>query len=382
METLGGLLGGLGLLGVIAAALIALVILLILPWWAIIDCIVSARSNGAKAFGVIFLVLTWGLGSIFYGLFFSTSRVLRVFTVVAVVGFGVILVPSMISLFTGAGMAGKAQAERSRLEQEELIAQFQPGIISTDAIDPFHAVHFMYDQNRPRSASLARFTLAGPDLGMARDIDKNVRHVAFDAENERYFALTSHAFGTITPSSGRFTEVQVDPSLGDFGWPKGIAFDRARRQVYVMTSHVYTRFYRFDPRTSDWQSLPTEIRDISLVALAHSATEDCLYGLEHRYGDTALSRIYRFNDTGANVGAIALTPAIPVPDGLETAFQLHESGGQLVLVLPPLDLGRGSPDVGEPPPGKNRVFVVDPTTGEVLQPDTDAVALASSSIGS
>jgi hypothetical protein len=378
METLGGLLGGLGLAGVIAAALIALAVLLILPWWAIIDCIVSARSNGAKAFGVIFLVLTWGLGSIVYGLFFSASRVLRVFTVVAVVGFGVILVPSLISLFTGAGMAGVAQTERSRLEQEELISQFHPGSISTDAIDPFHAVHFMYDGSRPRSASLARFTVAGPDLGMARDIDKDVRHVAFDAENERYFALTSYAFGTITPSSGRFTEVQVDPSLGDFGWPKGIAFDRARRQVYVMTSHVYTRFYRFDPRTSDWEALPTEIRDISLVALAYSATEDCLYGLEHRYGDTVLSRIHRFNDAGANLGAIALHPAIPVPDGPETAFQLQESDGKLVLVLPPLDLGRRRPDEGQTVPGKNRVFVVDPTTGEVLQPETDAVALASS----
>jgi hypothetical protein len=380
METIAGLLGGLGLLGVVAAALIALVVLLILPWWAIIDCIVSARTNGAKAFGVIFLVLTWGLGSVVYGLFFSVSRALRIFTVVAIVGFGAILVPSVISLFTGAGLAGKAQNERNRLEHEELLSQFQPGTISIDAIDAFHAVHFMYDGRRPRSASLAQFTLSGPDLGVARDIDKDVRHVAFDAENERYFALTSHAFGTITPSSGRFTEVQVDPSLGDFSWPKGIAFDRTRRQVYVMTSHVYTRFYRFDPRTSDWQSLPTEIRDLTLAALAHSATEDCLYGLEHRYGDTALTRIHRFNDSGANIGSIDLEPAIPVPDGPEAAYQLHESGGMLVLVLPPFDLGRGHPGEAEAAPTESRVFVVDPATGNVLLPDVDPVAVASSSI--
>jgi hypothetical protein len=373
MEALGGLLGGLGLLGLVAGVLIAFVVLLILPWWAIIDCVVSARNNGAKAFGVIVLVLTWGLGSIFYGLFFSASRALRIFTLVAVLSFGVIVVPSLISLFTGAGLAGKAQADRSRLEQEELISQFEPGSISIDAVAPFHAVHFMYDERRPRSATLAQFTLAGPDLEMARDVDNDVRHVAYDDENERYFARTSHSFGTITPSSGRFTEVQVDPSLGEFSWPKGIAYDRARRHVYVMTSHVYTRFYRFDPRTSDWQSLPTEIRDLSLAALAHSPTEDCLFGLEYRYGDTALSRIHRFNDTGANLGAISLEPAIPVPDGLESAFQLHESGGKLVLVLPPLDLGR---------PTENRVFVVDPATGEVLRPEFDPVAVASSSTGS
>lgn len=373
METLGGLLGGLGLLGLVAAALIAFVVLLILPWWAIVDCIVSARSSGAKAFGVIFLVMTWGLGSIFYGLFFSASRALRIFTVLAVLGFGVVVVPSAISLFTGAGLAGKAQAERTRAEREELISQFQPGAISVDAVDPFHAVHFTYDEHRPRSATLAQFTLAGPDLQVARDVDKDVRHVAYDDENERYFALTSHAFGTITPSSGRFAEVQVDPALGEFSWPKGIAFDRAARQVYVMTSHVYTRFYRFDPRTSDWQSLPTEIRDLSLAALTHSPTENCLYGLEYRYGDSALNLIHRFNDSGANLGAISLQPAIPVPGGPEGPFQLHESGGKLVLVLPPLDLGH---------PAENRVFVVDPATGEVLRPAVDPVALASSSIGS
>ena len=49
-----------------------------------------------------------------------------------------------------------------------------------------------------------------------------------------------------------------------------------------------------------------------------------------------------------------------------------------MLVLPPLDLGRRRPHEGQTAPGKNRVFVVDPTTGKVLQPETDPVALASS----
>jgi hypothetical protein len=145
-----------------------------------------------------------------------------------------------------------------------------------------------------------------------------------------------------------------------------------------MTSHVYTRFYRFDPRTSDWQTLPTEVRDLSLAALAYSATEDCLYGLEHRYGDSALTRIHRFNDAGANLGSIVLEPAIPVPDGPESVYQLHESGGKLVLVLPPLDIDRGNRDQGETAPAGTRVLVVDPATGQVLQPDVDPLAMASS----
>lgn len=97
METLSGLLGGLGMVGIVVSVVLAFAVLLFLPWWAIIDCIVSRRSGGAKVVIVLFLVLTCGLGSLLYGLFLSTSRVLRAFTVIFVLGFGIVFVPSLIS---------------------------------------------------------------------------------------------------------------------------------------------------------------------------------------------------------------------------------------------------------------------------------------------
>jgi DNA-binding beta-propeller fold protein YncE len=368
METLSGLLGGLGVLGIVVSVVLAFVVLLFLPWWAIIDCVLSRRSGGAKAVVVVFLVLTWGLGSIVYGLFLPTSRVLRAFTVVAVLGFGLVFVPSMISLLTGAGLHSSYQAEESRRELQEIVSRFQPATIPTDAVGAFHALHFTYDDFGPATAALARFTLAGPDYATARDTDRGARHVAYDREDGRCFVLTSHEFGTITPSTGRFTKIEIDPSLGDFSWPKGIAFDRTGRQIYVMTSHVFTRFYRFDPRTSDWERLPTEIRDLPLVALAHSATDGLLYGIEARSGARALDRIHRFNTAGASLGAVDLQPAIPVPDGPETLVQLHESDGKLVVVLPSLASSASPAGDGELGSSSNRIFVVDPVSGEVFRP--------------
>lgn len=106
------------------------------------------------------------------------------------------------------------------------MSRFQPATIPTDTVGTFHAVYFTYGDFGPATAALARFTLAVPDYRTARDVDRAIRHVAYDGENGRYFALTAHEFGTIAPSTGRFTKVEVDPSLGDFSWPKGIAFDR------------------------------------------------------------------------------------------------------------------------------------------------------------
>ena len=60
-------------------------LLFVLPWWAIVDCVRSSRSPDGRAFLVVFLVLTWSLGSLVYGLFVTGSRALRIFTVLAVV---------------------------------------------------------------------------------------------------------------------------------------------------------------------------------------------------------------------------------------------------------------------------------------------------------
>jgi DNA-binding beta-propeller fold protein YncE len=255
-----------------------------------------------------------------------------------------------------------------------LAAEFTPQEISTEAIAPFTAIEFVHGDHYPRSAALAQFTLNGPETESARNIDAKIRHVAYDHENDRCFALTTHDFGTITPSSGRFTKIEVDSSLGDFSWPKGLALNTKENKVIIMTSHVYTRFYVYDPRASDWEQLPSEIRDLPLSSLAYSPDDNSLYALEDETRSRSLNRIHRFNTQGASLGSAVLQPAIPMASRTESPLQLHWSSKMLVLLLPPFDSDEGIPAQPALTGTGNRLLAVEPATGTVFVPQSTASA--------
>src|SRR5262249_38955589 len=80
MENIAVLLSGLGTLGIAGGLILGVVALVVLPWWAIFDCIFSHRSGGLKVVGVLLLLITWGFGSLVYGLFITTTRALRLVT--------------------------------------------------------------------------------------------------------------------------------------------------------------------------------------------------------------------------------------------------------------------------------------------------------------
>ena len=359
MELVGGLLGGLGILGIVGGVCLGFVTLLLLPWWAILDCAFSRRSAGLKVVGVVLLVITWGLGSLIYGLFATTSRVLRVVTAVAFGGVLLLLVTGGVSLIAGAGVHGKLRSEEERRERDAIVAQFRPGALPARDLAAFEALHFTFNAYGHATTALARFDAGGPDFDSARDTERAVRQVACDGGRTRCWALTDHDFGAVDPSSGRFTRIEVDASLAnDLSWPKGIAFDSNEQKVYVMTCGVFTKLYRFDPATRAWEVLPAEIRGLSVVNLTYSSSDRCLYATEHEAHDPALRRLQRFNTSGASLGPIDLAPAIPIGDAAEDLFQIQASGDKLVLILPPETTASSA----------NRVFVVDPRTGEVLVP--------------
>jgi hypothetical protein len=356
MEDVAGVLTGLGIVGVGLTLLFGALFFGVLPWWAIIDCASSERHKNSRGLLVALLVFTWGFGSMIYGLFVTGSRGLRRFTVFSLFGSVLMFGVSTVACLTGAKMGHSAQMARIQAEDEARLAGFEPGVVSAGSVEPVTAIHFTHAGTRPQSAAVARFGLLGPEVASARNVDVGVRHVAHDPSAQRYYALTQHDFGTITPSSGHFTRIEVDPSVGQFSWPKGLAYDTARRQVVIMTSHVYTQFFRYDPSTADWSRAPAKLRDLNLVSLAYSPDEDCLYALEHGSSEAALRFIHRFNADGATVGAIELSPAIPIARRQTQYFQLYHSSGRLVLILPPLD-----PEAQR----DSRVFVVDTETGQV-----------------
>ena len=363
-------MGGLGILGIVAGVCLGFVVLLLLPWWAIFDCALSSRSGGLKVVGVILLLITWGFGSLVYGLLVTTSRALRVATAVAFGGVFLLLGAGGVSLIAGAGVHGKLRADELRRERDQIVAQFRPAAIPARDLDAFGALHFTYNAFGHATTALARFSAAGPDFDSARDTDRTVRQVACTPGGARCWALTSHDFGEVDPSSGRFTRIDVAPSLTDFSWPKGIAFDSKERKVYVVTGGVFTKFYRFDPEKAAWDVLPAEIRGLSIVNLTYSASDRCLYAMEHDAHDQALRRLQRFNTSGASLGAIELTPAIPIAEGAEDLFQIHASGDKLFLILPPESVTAQSVGTGGAT-GASRLFVADPGTGEVFVPQVE-----------
>jgi hypothetical protein len=366
MDTLGQLLQATGMLGVLLAVLLGFVGLLIIPWWAIVDCVTSKRSDGFKAVVTILLILTWGLGSLIYGLALARSKALRVLTITVLAGVFLLIAISGTAIVFGARRSIVVMEEERQEQVAEIAASFRPETIDPEAVGSFHAVLHTPGVYGPQAASVASFTLAGQDRATARDTDKDVRHIAFDTVNERYFALTGHDFGTITPSSGRFTKIEVDPSLDDFSWPKGIAIDAERGRVVIMTSHVYTRFFTYDTQTSDWQQLPAELRDVPLVALAYAREDDALYALEVPARALALETIHRFNAQGAAVGTIALWPPIPTSEHADERYQLVSTGGWLLLLAPPYDAGGQAAVSSIGLVDGMRIFAIDPETGRVM----------------
>jgi hypothetical protein len=358
------LLAATGIFGIVLALVLVSVFLLIQPVWAIIDCVDSERQSETKVLVSVALLCTWGLGGIFYGIFFADSRNLRKFTLVTLALFLLLGAASIGSCTLGAIRSGEESRKQAEVAQQEAavaIREFRPPPIAPDALDPFPAL-LMVGGTMSRSAAVADFTLAGPELASARDVSERIRHVA--AGPDGLFAITDHDFGAISPATGRLVKIALDPSLEEgFSWPKGLAFDGAAGKLVIVTTTGGTRFYRYDPRTAAWERLPAEPRTEPLRALAWLPEDGLLYSLELPHRANRLERIQRFNAQGANLGSLPLAPPIPLPPGLDQGFQLLASSGRLVLMIPP---------GGDPTPGgaatAGRIFAIDPATGAVLAP--------------
>jgi hypothetical protein len=367
------ILTGLGVAGTVAIVLISAIFCLVQPIWALVDCIDSDREKETKVLLSIAIFFTWGLGSLVYGLFFAGSGHLRKFTAVVSLLVAVLTVATFGSCVTAIGTQAR-RVQEHRAEEQTLALQkaadFRPADVTADAVAPFHALLFVRSGRHSASTSLAEFTLAGPVASSARDVRGGIRHVAHDATRGRTFALTGHDFGALSPQTGEFIEIAVDPSF-EFSWPKGVAWDAEAGQAVVLTSHVYTGFLTYEPETSTWASLPAKLRDVPVTGLAYLPEQDLLYAFANDAQATELAQLHRFNRSGSSLGLVALDPPIPLSSGSDTEqAQLHHSSGRLVAVLPPY----ASDDSTSP----DRIFLIDPETGAVSAatstrvPDTTA----------
>lgn len=357
MQAIGTFLGGLGVFGILIAAALGFLIFLVIPIWAIFDCVESKREGGTKVLIIILLILTWGVGSLIYSAFFSSSRALRTSTILAVSSLVLIVVVSLGALMGGAKIFSDRAQKQAVVAQRQLVEAFKPEPIDKGALDPFMALHFV-----PQSPAVAEFTLAGPNLKTAFSVDPSVRHVIYDSKRKRYYALTAHEFGAIDPSTGKFAAVEIDAvTRPDFSWPTGLAMNPGTGEVIILSSHVDNKYFVFEPETGQWRKIPAGRGYQPLLALAYSPDDEFLYALEEPK-NASVSALRKFNLSGADLGSLTLAPAIPVTKGQSGTFQLVYSAGRLVLIAPPLvDAKQGSA-------GGVRIFAIDPKNGTVFIP--------------
>jgi len=359
------ILAGLGVFGLVAVVGLGCLFWIVQPIWSLVDCVDSDRERETKILVSLAIFFTWGLGSAVYGLFFANSANLRRFTIFSSLILALLTIVSFSSCVSAIVAQSKKAAERHEVEQAEAHERalaFAPPRVEGDAVAPFTAIHFARTGRHSASTALAEFTLAGPIPSTARDVRGGVRQVAHDSEAGRTFALTQHAFGALSPRTGEFIEIAVDPSL-DFSWPKGVAWDPQTQSAIVMTSHVHTEFFRYAPAVSSWEKLPSSLRDLPVTGLAYVPEQDLLYALGEPERGSELSELQRFNRAGAHLGRLALSPPIPLADGDDAARgQIQSSSGKLVLVLPAYS--------ADDPAAPDRIFMIDPTSGQVYAHET------------
>ena len=136
MESLSQVLGGLGMLDILTAVALGFLMLLVLPWLALSECARSCRRRDLKTLLIVGLVLTWGIGSLLYGLFFTRSWALRIVTVCSLVLFLVVAIPSAISLGTGLDVAAQLDDEQESARFQRLVDEFQPFSLSSGVLEP------------------------------------------------------------------------------------------------------------------------------------------------------------------------------------------------------------------------------------------------------
>jgi hypothetical protein len=198
----------------------------------------------------------------------------------------------------------------------------------------------------PENESIARFSLAGADLGSATPFRRPsiypLNHIAVDPGGPRIFGVTTHRFGEIDLLTGEFQEILIeDESLPRLSWPGGIAFDTRRQRIFI-TSRGHR--YSYYPETGYWEV----VADSRAFPIVYSPTDDMLYGIAPG-GDVLRS----INMRGAVVGETVLTQEIPMANSWEDMkVQLRWSSDRIVILASLEDLA---------------VYTIDPSNGEVVR---------------
>lgn len=314
--------------------------------------------TGIVIVGIIFLLCV-----LIYAIFFSSKKALRIIIIISVLGLALVLILGILNI---GKVIERSKAHRETIQKEalkealekekQLVADFNPEIMDHGTIKPFKAVHTIKE-----SRLIADYTMLGPDLKNAIDINK-IEKIVYDHKNDTYYALDE--WGDLVKfnlANRDFEKIKIDPTLKDYCWPKGIAFDSDKKDIIIMTSHVFSNLFSYNINTHQWKKMTSGMRDVGLVALTYSASDQVFYALEKGSGTKSFSSIRVFNRNGAPIGNIKISPQIPInniADERVPSVQMKFSSGKIILIISSSYLKREVLD-------KAYIFAIDPQSGKV-----------------
>ena len=353
-NTAAGAFGLLGALGFAGIAGLAALFMLVLPIWAIVDA-AGREDKDSRVIWIVVMIVSWGLGSLIYGLFGTKTKSLRRFTALAIV-FLIIGFALTISSCIGALALGR-KAEQGRLEVEKAHKEEVLANLRNDARDPgnFVPAYGLLPTGMTGSATLVQYGPSGPDLAAARALDTELRYVTADAAAQVIYGLTDHDFGTVSPD-GHFQILKPPPEIKSVSWGSGLAYDASSKKVLIASrAGADSALIRFDPATSAWTRLNVN-RGFEPLAIAADPENNKLYVLPELMGKRQISRIEIRNLDGAQIGGINLSMPLPFEATTFEKPQLMYSGGLLILI----------PTAKSSDPTRPRPFFIQVQTGEVF----------------
>ncbi|APZ96167.1 hypothetical protein [Fuerstiella marisgermanici] len=220
----------------------------------------------------------------------------------------------------------------------------------------FHAFHFEIDICRAvwptlvriehGTDSIATSCVFGPYAKTMQPVSGDI-HRLIPSRNDTFLTLHDYGLAKVNPVSGTIEPIELRdfPKMhGD--WP--IALDSRRNRIYLWGHHLMS----FDldtgrPRTH------RKGNSGSVVSLAYSADDDCLFGLTAPYDGNSFSsirQIVHLNLRGADIETIPLSTPLP-NSGRPNLFLAHD---RMVIQFPATKQTAGIN------------YVVDLQTGEVL----------------
>jgi hypothetical protein len=228
----------------------------------------------------------------------------------------------------------------------------------------FQALHLAGDVQRGLGtrASLGDFTLAGQQMQTLKPLPGEVRRLAFDPANNKYYGLALHDVCEVDLAKQTTKEMDVGLDVPKLSWPADLTYDTKRARLLVVTGGGGGYLYAHDTATGAWSVLAEKLGVGSLV---YHPKQDCLYGIAvHHDEDGGKPVLRQFNHQGALVKETPLGDHV-VPGTLHggpgtNGTQLVAVNDFLVILAAPQGLGASE----HAAPSRKYIYLIDLKAGK------------------